>query len=116
MSGSEIASIIAAGGFVLLVLFLAVPILKLGKLLDKSADSVSLMTEELAPLVSELTVTLEETNRQLKKIDSITTDVSSVTTNLSSLVSSFTASMGGTLAKLAGYGGVLSNLLGKKKK
>jgi hypothetical protein len=42
--------------------------------------------------------------------------VSAVTTNLSSLVSAFTASMGGTLAKIAGYGGVMRNLLGKKKK
>ncbi len=115
MSGTEIASIIAASGFVLLVLFLAVPILKLGKLIDRSADSVSQMTEEITPLVSELTVTLEETNRQLKKIDSITTDVSSVTTNLSSLVAVFTSAMGGPLAKLAGLGGVVKNLLGKKK-
>jgi uncharacterized protein YoxC len=116
MSGSEIASLIAAGGFVVLVLFLAVPILKLGKLIDKSADSVSQMTEELMPLFAEVTVTLEETNRQLKKIDSITTDVSQVTTNLSSLVAVFTSSMGGTLAKLAGLGGFLTNLLGKKKR
>ena len=116
MSGSEIASLIAAGGFVLLVLFLAIPILKLGKLLDRSAESVSQMTDELTPLVAELTVTLEETNRQLKKIDSITTDVSAATTNLSSLVSAFTASMGGTLAKIARYGGVMRNLLGKRKK
>ncbi len=54
MSGSEIASLIAAGGFVLLVLLLAIPILKLGKLLDRSAESVSQMTEELTPLVAEL--------------------------------------------------------------
>jgi uncharacterized protein YoxC len=115
MSGSEIASLIAAGGFVLLVLFLAIPILKLGKLIDRSADSVTQMTEEITPLVAELTVTLEETNRQLKKIDSITNDVSSVTTNLSSLVAVFTSALGGPLAKLAGLGGVLKNLLGKKK-
>lgn len=115
MSGTEIASIIAAGAFVLLVLFLAIPILKLGKLIDRSAESVSLMTEELTPLVAELTVTLEESNRQLKKIDSITNDISSVTTNLSSLVSVFTSAMGGPLAKLAGLGGVLKGFLGKKR-
>ena len=116
MSGSEIASLVAAGGFVVLVLFLAVPILKLGKLIDRSADSLVSMTEELAPLVAELTVTLEETNRQLKKWDSITTDVSAVTTNLSSMVAVFTSAMGGPLSKLAGLGGLLSNLLGKKKR
>lgn len=115
MSGSEIASLVAAGAFVLLVLFLAVPILKLGRLIDKSAESVSLMTEELTPLVAELTVTLEESNRQLKKIDSITSDISQVTTNLSSLVAVFTSAMGGPLSKLAGLGGVLRSFLGKKR-
>ena len=115
MSGSEIASLVAAGAFVLLVLFLAVPILKLGKLLDKSSESVSLMTEELTPLIAELTVTLEESNRQLKKVDSITNDISQVTTNLSSLVAVFTSAMGAPLSKLAGLGGVLRNFLGKKR-
>jgi uncharacterized protein YoxC len=115
MSASEIASLIAAGGFVVLVLFLAVPILKLGKLIDRSSDSVVQMTEELTPLVSELTVTLEETNKQLKKIDGITTDVAQVTTNLSSLVSVFTASMGGSLAKLAGLTGIIRKFMGKKR-
>lgn len=115
MSGTEIASLIAASALVLLVLFLAVPIFKLGKLLDKSADSVSIMTEELTPLVAELTVTLEESNRQLKKIDSITNDISSVTTNLSSMVAVFTSAMGGPLSKLAGLGGVLKGFLGKKR-
>ena len=91
MSPSEIASLIAAGGFVLLVLFLAVPILKLGKLIDRSSDSLVQMTDELTPLVSELTVTLEETNRQLKKFDGISTDVAQVTKSFASMVAIFSA-------------------------
>lgn len=114
MSGSEIASLIFAGGFVLLVLFLAVPIFKLGRLIDRSTDSISQVGEELAPLVREATITLEETNRQLKKFDSITDDVSQVTTNISSLVSVFTSSMGGSLAKLAGLSGIVRKFFGKR--
>ena len=114
MSVSEIASLVAAGGFILLVLLLAVPILKLGKLLDQSTKSLESISEEVTPMVREFTETLEETNRQLRKIDSITSDVSNVTTNLSSLVSVFTSSMGGTLAKLAGFGSVIRRFLGKR--
>jgi uncharacterized protein YoxC len=114
MNGSEIASLIFAGGFVLLVLFLAVPILKLGRLLDSSTKSMNEIGDELAPLMREATVTLEETNRQLKKFDSITDDVSQVTTNISSLVSVFTSSMGGSLAKLAGLSGLISKFFGKR--
>lgn len=114
MSASEIASLVAAGGFVVLVLFLAIPILKLGKLIDKSSESVVQMTEELAPLVAEMTITLEETNRQLKKIDAITSDVGQVTTNLASLVAVFTSSIGGQVAKMAGLAGIIRKLIGKR--
>lgn len=114
MTGSEIASLVAASGFVLLVLLLAIPILKLGKLIDRSSDSVIKLTEEVTPLVSEMTVTLEEANKQLKKIDSITNDVSQVTTNISSVVAVITSSLGGPLARLAGLGSILSKFLGKR--
>jgi uncharacterized protein YoxC len=114
MSGSEIASLLAAGGFVVLVLLLAIPILKLGKLIDKSSESVVQITEELAPLVAEMTITLEETNRQLKKIDGITSDVAQVTTNLASLVAVFTSSVGSQVAKLAGLAGIIRKFIGKR--
>lgn len=115
MTGSEIASLVAAGGFVLLVILLAIPITKLGKLIDQSTRTVSQLTEEVTPLVREATETLEETNNQLRRIDSITSDVSSVTTNLASMVAVFTSSLGGPLAKLAGIGGILKRLLGKRR-
>ena len=115
MSVSEIASLIAAGAFVLLVLFLAVPILKLGKLIDRSSESLVQMTGELTPFVSELTVTLEETNKQLKKFDGITTDVAQLTKSFASMVSVFTASVGGPLARIAGVAEVVRKLVRKKK-
>lgn len=114
MSGTELAAIIAASGFVLLVLFLAIPLLKLGRLIDRSSDTLIKVTEEIVPLVGEMTITLEETNRQLKKVDGITTDVASVTTNLSSLVAVLTSSVGGSLAKIAGLGGLARKFFGKR--
>ncbi|MEN9954446.1 MAG: hypothetical protein RLZZ41_110 [Actinomycetota bacterium] len=115
MSVSELASLVAAGGFVLLVLLLAVPILKLGKLIDRSSESLVEITEELTPLVSELTVTLEETNRQLKKFDGISTDVAQVTKSFATMVAAFSASIGGPLAKIAGVAEVVRKLVGKRK-
>jgi uncharacterized protein YoxC len=114
MSVSEIASLVAASGFVLLVLLLAVPILKLGKLIDRSSESLVQMTQELTPLISEVTVTLEETNRQLKKFDGISTDVASLTKSFASMFGVFSASVGGPLAKIAGLTGVVRKLFGKR--
>lgn len=115
MNGSEIAALVAAGGFVLLVLFMAVPILKLGKLLEASSKTISQLSDDLTPLMAEVTKTVVETNKQLVKIDAITNDVSQVTTNISSLVAVFTSSLGSPLAKLAGFGEVIRRFLGKGK-
>ncbi len=114
MNGSEIAALVAAGGFVLFVLFLAVPIMKLGKLLDESSRSITKLSEDLSPLMTEVTKTVEETNKQLVKLDAITNDVSQVTANISSIVAVFTSSIGAPLAKLAGFGEIIRRFLGKR--
>lgn len=116
MSGGDIAAIIAAGGFVLLVIFIAVPLLKLGRVLDETRTSIRDLNESLSPLLTELTETVTATNKQLEKIDVITDNVAEVSTNISSLVAVFSATLGSPLVKLAGLTkGLRSTLLGKKK-
>ena len=115
MSGGDIAGVIAASGFVLLVLFLAVPLIKLGGLLDEARSSIRQISQEATPLLTELTETVQETNKQLAKVDVITTNAAEVTNNVSSLVALFTSTLGSPLVKLAGLSsGLRSLLLGKK--
>lgn len=117
MNGGEIAGLVAAGAFVLLVLFLAVPIIKLGRLIDAATETVKDVNQNVAPLLTELTETLSETNRQLARVDAITKDVSEVSANISSLVAVFTAAVGSPIAKFAGAAqGIVGFLLGKRRK
>jgi uncharacterized protein YoxC len=116
MSGGDVAALIAAGGFVLLVLFVAVPLLKLGRVLDETRNSIRDLNQTVSPLLSELTETVTSTNKQLAKVDQITENISEVTTNVSSLVAVFSATLGSPLVKIAGLSqGLRSALLGKKK-
>ena len=115
MSGGEIAAIIAASAFALFVVLSAIPLLKLGRLLDETTDSVRELTESTAPLLTNLNETVVETNKQLVRIDVITENVASVTENISSLVGVFTSSVGSPLVRIAGYVKSLSTLLGGKK-
>jgi uncharacterized protein YoxC len=116
MSGGDIAAIIAAGAFVLLVIFTGVPLIKLGGLIDETRESVRGLNETVTPLLTEVTTTVTETNKALAKIDVITENVVDVTTNINSLVAVFSASVGAPLLKLAGLTKSLrSALLGKKK-
>jgi uncharacterized protein YoxC len=115
MSGGEIAGIILACSFALLVLFLGVPLVKLGKVLDETSATVKTVNRELEPMLAEAKITLGEANKQLKRLDHITEDVEQVTQNINSLVAVFTSALGGPLAKLMGVTQGIFKILGKKR-
>lgn len=115
MSGGEIAALIAASALALFVIFLAVPLVKLGKLLDETTVTVKEINDSLPPLLSGLSETVDQTNKQLAKIDSITDNVAEMSNNLQSLVAVFSASVGSPIMKLAGYLKGFTSFLGKKK-
>ena len=103
MSGGDIAGLIAAGVFAILVGLLAIPLLKLGKVFDETSSAIRGVSENITPLLEEATTTISETNKQLARVDSITTSVEEATGNVSALVALFAATVGGPLIKIAGF-------------
>ena len=103
MSGGDIAGLIAAGVFAVLVGLLAVPILKLGRVFDETSDTIRSVKDNVTPLLEEATTTISETNKQLARVDSITSSVEEATGNVSALVALFAATVGGPLIKIAGF-------------
>lgn len=103
MSGGDIAGLIAAGAFLLLVVLLAVPIIKLGRVLDEIRRGVGESVDGITPTLVETQETMRETNRQLAKVDAITEQVHETTSNVNSLVALTAATVGGPLIKLAGF-------------
>jgi uncharacterized protein YoxC len=117
VSGGDIAGIIAASAFVLLVLFLAVPLIKLGRVLDEARISIRNIGDDVSPLLTELTETVQVTNKQLAKVDVITENVVEVTGNVSALVALIASTLGSPLVKIAGVAnGLRSVFFGKAKK
>jgi uncharacterized protein YoxC len=116
MSAGDIAGLIAAGVFAILVGLLAVPLLKLGRVFDETSAAIKDASANLTPLMEEATTTLSETNRQLARVDQITTSVEEATANLSSLVALFAATVGGPLIKIAGFSaGVRAAIVGFRR-
>jgi uncharacterized protein YoxC len=103
MSGGDIAGLIAAGVFAVLVGIIAIPLVKLGGVFDQTRDSIKDVSDGITPILAESTVTVQEANKQLARVDGITRNVEEVTGNVSSLVALFAASVGGPLIKLAGF-------------
>lgn len=115
MSGGEIAGIIFAGGFVLLVLFIGIPLAKLGRLLDQASKTVEAFSKQLEPMLQEASTTVSEINKQLKRVDQITKDVEQATENISSLVAVFTAAVGSPLTKIFGVAQGIFRVIGKRR-
>ena len=108
VSVGEIAALIAAGAFLLLVGVLAVPILKLRRTVDAATRALNQLTDQAGPLLASVHTsvdgvneTITEVNGQLVKVDTITDHVSQVTTNVSALTSLFAATLGSPLVKVA---------------
>lgn len=103
MTIGDIAGLIAAVVFAVLVGLLAIPLVKLGRVLDETRNAIREASDGITPILSETTVTIQEANKQLARVDTITSNVADVTGNVSALVALFAATVGGPLIKLAGF-------------
>ena len=110
VSPGEIAGLIAAGAFLLLVGALAVPILKLGRTVDAATRAITEVTNQAGPLLSSVHTSVDgvnqslvEVNGQLAKLDTMTDHVRQVTTNVAAMTSLFAATVGSPLVKVAAF-------------
>lgn len=103
MSAGEWAAVVAAGAFVLLVLFLAVPLLKLGRTLDETTLAVRKAHEGAAPLLDGAAVTVSQVNSNLERVEGITTNAQAMSSNAAALASLFAATLGGPVVKVAAF-------------
>jgi uncharacterized protein YoxC len=103
MSGGEIAALIAAIAFAVLVLLLAVPLLKLGRTLDETTLAVRKTHEGVGPLLTDAQQTVESLNQQLVQVEGIAQNVNSMTTNVAAMTSVVSSTLGSPMIKAAAF-------------
>jgi uncharacterized protein YoxC len=103
MSGGEIAALIAAGAFVLLVLLVAIPLLKLGRTLDEATLALRKTHDGVGPLLAEAHQTVEALNSQLVQVEGIATNVNSMTTNVAAMTAVVSSTLGSPMIKAAAF-------------
>jgi uncharacterized protein YoxC len=118
MDAGEIAGLIAAGAFLMLVVVLAVPILKLRHTVDAATRAINEVTDRTGPLLSnvnetvenvnaalgQVQVSLDGVNMQLAKVDTITGHAQNVSANIANLVTVVSAAAANPLVKVASFG------------
>ena len=103
MSAGSIAGLIAAGAFVLLVVLIAVPLLKLGRTLDETTLTIRQVREQSAPILSQANTTVTHVNSNLERVDDITGNAANVSSNVAALTSVVAATLGSPLIKVAAF-------------
>jgi uncharacterized protein YoxC len=103
VSGGEIAALVAAIAFVLLVLLLAIPLLKLGRTLDEATLAIRKTHEGAAPLLADAQGTIAQVNSQLDQLEGISRNVNSMTTNVAAMTSIVSSTLGSPLIKAAAF-------------
>jgi uncharacterized protein YoxC len=110
MTAGEIAGLIAAVAAVAFVVFCAVPLLKLGRVLEELRLAVRDLGHNSVPILQELKGTVTATNTELGKLSVVTEDVAKVSAhatvvseNAAQLSTLFASTLGGPLIKTAAF-------------
>jgi uncharacterized protein YoxC len=118
VDGGQIAALIAAGAFLMLVLVLAVPILKLRHTVDAATRAIDDLNDRTGPILGNANTTLQNVNTavtqvhtsldgvnmQLAKVDAITSHAQNVSANIANLAAVVAAAAANPLVKVAAFG------------
>ncbi len=114
MSGGEVAGILVAVFWAILVSFLAVVLARLAQTLRATTKLVADVTEQAVPLLADASATVRSAQSQLDKVDAIASDVQEVTSNASALSTTVASTFGGPLVKVAAFGYGVRQALGRR--
>lgn len=98
-----IAGLLAALAFLGLVIFLAVPLVKLGRTFDAATQSLRDVTDHTLPVIDETAATIAGTNAQLAKVDAMTTAAAEISQNASALTALVASTVGRPLIRVAAF-------------
>jgi uncharacterized protein YoxC len=113
LTGGQVAGLIVAVFWAILVSFLAFVLLRLGKLLGETTKMVSDIGDQTGPLLDDMTRTVEQANEQLHRVDAITKGVAGVTQNVSAVTTVMTSVVSGPLVKGAAFAYGVRKVLGQ---
>jgi hypothetical protein len=103
VSAGEVAGLVVAVFWAVLVALLAVVLVRLARALRTATVLVEQVTERTLPLLDDAAVTLRAANDQLVRVDAITADVQDAAANAQALSSTMAATLGGPLVKLSAF-------------
>ncbi|RZB20265.1 DUF948 domain-containing protein [Streptomyces sp. F001] len=115
VSGGEVAGILVAVFWAILVSFLAVALARLAQTLRATTKLVADVTDQAVPLLADASAAVRSAQTQIERVDAIASDVQEVTSNASALSTTVASTFGGPLVKVAAFGYGVRRALGGRK-
>ncbi|HEX3707955.1 MAG TPA: DUF948 domain-containing protein [Mycobacteriales bacterium] len=103
LSGGQVAGLIVAVFWGVLVCFLAYVLVKLGKVIGEAAKLVAGVADQTVPLLGEVTTSVVQVNAELTRVDAIASNVEEISTNARAMSSLFSATLGSPMIKVAAF-------------
>jgi uncharacterized protein YoxC len=117
LDGGDVAALIASGAFLMLVIVLAVPILRLRHTVDATTRALRDVADKTGPILGNVNTTVQNVNAtlgqvqtsldgvnlQLARLDTITEHVQHVTANVANLSTVVSAAAANPLVKVAAF-------------
>lgn len=103
LTGGQVAALIAAVFFAVLMLALSFLVLKLAKTVGRVEGLVVGLTDKVVPLLGDVNITVDKVNDEITRVDAITANVQSMSGNVSALTSLFAATLGSPIIKVAAF-------------
>ncbi|SPF01186.1 DUF948 domain-containing protein [Streptomyces sp. MA5143a] len=115
VSGGEVAGILVAVFWAILVSFLAVALARLAQTLKATTKLVADVTDQAVPLLADASTAVRSAQTQIDRVDAIASDVQEVTSNASALSTTVASTFGGPLVKVAAFGYGVRRALGGRR-
>jgi uncharacterized protein YoxC len=115
LSGGDVAGLIVAVFWGVLVCFLAYVLIKLGKVIGETAKLVSGVADQTVPLLGEVTTSVVQVNAELTRVDTIAANVEDISSNAKALTALFSATVGSPVIKVAAFSYGVRRAMGQKR-
>jgi uncharacterized protein YoxC len=115
LSGGQVAGLIIAVFWGVLVCFIAFVLVKLGKVIGETAKLITGVADQTVPLLGEVTTSVVQVNAELTRVDTIAANVEDISSNAKALTSLFSATVGSPVIKVAAFSYGVRRAMGQKR-
>lgn len=115
LTGGQLAALIVAVFWAILVCFLAVVLVRLTRVLTETSKIVAELAERTGPLLDDVSKAVTRANTQMTEVEAIAANVKKMTDDGAAMTTAVRSAFGGPLVKIASFFAGLRRAIGARR-